>query len=274
GDPDARAARLIRSAAHPNVVTLRRPTDEKTGKVKTQITVGEVRRLKHLFEETAGEGGWRIAVIDPVDDLNLAAANALLKMLEEPPARCIFFLVSSRPGRLLPTIRSRCRMLNFEPLARETIARVLADLAPTVSQVDREAHAGAADGSVRRALELSEGSGMAVQALRALLDGLPSISEGRATRIYQNLADRGADRAFSLACDLILDWTAARTRHLVMGGNARPSDLARWSELWENLAQSIDETKTYNLNRNMMLRIAVGKIAETETAMANRVSAA
>ena len=103
-DPEHRVARQVAGGAHPNLLVLRRPYDETAKRFRTEVTVGEVRRLQRFFGSTAGEPGWRICIIDAADDLNASAENALLKMLEEPPERGLFLLVAHRPGRLYEDI--------------------------------------------------------------------------------------------------------------------------------------------------------------------------
>ncbi len=104
---------------------LERVINEKTGKLFTVTRVEDVRRTVPFFGSTAGEGGWRVAIVDPLEDLNRAGENALLKVLEEPPPRALLLLVSHAPGRVLPTIRSRCRTLILRPLAAEDIVRAM-----------------------------------------------------------------------------------------------------------------------------------------------------
>ncbi|WP_421861715.1 DNA polymerase III subunit delta' [Parvibaculum sp.] len=135
---DSTAFNQIAAGSHPNLITVRRPWDEKTKKLKTVITVDEVRRIAHFFELTTTErGAWRVVVIDSADEMNTNAANALLKALEEPPPNGLFLVLSHQPGRLLPTIRSRCRTLRMTPLGTEDIAAMIAD-----AEREAEARAG------------------------------------------------------------------------------------------------------------------------------------
>ena len=113
---DHPVARRIAGQAHGDLLSLERVINEKTGKLFTVIRVDDIRRSVPFFGSTAGEGGWRIAIVDSVDELNKESENALLKVLEEPPPRALLLLVSNAPGRILPTIRSRCRMLMLRPL--------------------------------------------------------------------------------------------------------------------------------------------------------------
>jgi DNA polymerase-3 subunit delta' len=153
-DPAQPAIRRILSGGHPDLLTIRRPADPKTGKLKTEIPVDEVRRLGDFFSRHAGEGGYRIAIVDAADDLNRNAANALLKTLEEPPPRGLLILIAHTPRALLPTIRSRSRVLTFKPLQPDLLTEALAAITP--DQPDREALAALSNGSIGAALEMAE----------------------------------------------------------------------------------------------------------------------
>src|SRR3954464_10105881 len=154
---DHPTARRIAGQAHSDLLVLERVVNEKTGKLFTVTRVEDVRRTVPFFGSTAGEGGWRVAIVDPLEDLNKAGENALLKVLEEPPPRALLLLVSHAPGRVLPTIRSRCRTLILRPLAAEDMVRPMtAAMRENGSADEMLAAAGAADGSVGRALALLE----------------------------------------------------------------------------------------------------------------------
>src|SRR5690606_22739828 len=127
-DPNSLVSRQIASGASHNLLHLTRPVDEKTGKVKSAITVDEVRKAGKFLAQTSGTGNWRIVIIDPADDLNRNAANAILKILEEPPKRSLFLVLTHAPGKLLPTIRSRCLPLTLSPLSEQDLAAALDSL--------------------------------------------------------------------------------------------------------------------------------------------------
>src|SRR4029077_6698956 len=153
-DPENPVARRIAAQAQGDLLVLERSINEQTGKLYTVIRVEDVRRSVSFFGSTAGEGGWRVAIVDAVDDLQREGANALLKVLEEPPERALLLLVSNAPGRVLPTIRSRCRRLWRRPLDDSDVARAVA-AATERDAADAEitaAATAAADGSVTRAL--------------------------------------------------------------------------------------------------------------------------
>src|SRR5205814_4241061 len=157
---DQPVARRIAGQAHGDLLTLERVINEKTGKLFTVTRVDDVRRTVPFFGSTAGEGGWRVAVVDPLEDLNRAGEIALLKVLEEPPPRALLLLVSHAPGRVLPTIRSRCRTLILRPLADADVARAATAATTAIMGETADAirdAAVAAGGSVGRALMLLEG---------------------------------------------------------------------------------------------------------------------
>jgi len=144
--------KLIDAGSHPDMRWLQRLPKEKSEGLARNISVDQVRGLGEFLTLTPAFSPWRVAVIDTVDELEGAAANALLKILEEPPANTIFFLVSHAPGRLLPTIRSRCRRLDFATLESDAMTSIVEREAPELSASEREGIIGIAAGSAGRAL--------------------------------------------------------------------------------------------------------------------------
>ncbi len=168
------AFRKVMARSHPNLLVLERPFDERNHRYKSELTVDEIRRTVAFYGNTGGEAGWRIAVVDPADDMNASAANALLKVLEEPPARALFLIVSHAPGRALPTIRSRCRRLDVAPLPAETIVAALQAGGAAAEPADLELAARLSEGSLRRAILLAERGGIAgYRALASCLRACP-----------------------------------------------------------------------------------------------------
>jgi DNA polymerase III subunit delta' len=208
--------RQLAALASPQLFLCRRPWDDRGERLRTAITVDEVRGLKAFFQHTAADGGWRIALVDAADELNAAAANALLKVLEEPPPRAVLLLVCHRPAGLLPTIRSRCRELRCLPLGSEDLAKALAaaGTAPDPGQAD--ALAALAGGSVGDALGLVAGEGLARYA--EILDLLRTVPLDRRRAIALADAASGRDPArYALTLDLI---RLALTRLALAGAGA------------------------------------------------------
>lgn len=229
--PEHPDARLVRAGAHPRLLVVRRSPDDK-GRLRTQITVEDARRLGPFLGLSAADGGRRVVLVDASDDLNPSAANALLKLLEEPPARAHLLLVAHRPARLLPTIRSRCRVLRLQPLAPPDLGRALAAIG---LEGGGEALAELAGGSVGRAVDLLAGGGLEVAAeIVALLTTLPRLDRAGALRLAESCAGRGAEARLSLVLDL-LDALLARLARAGLGlrpaAEAAPGEAALHARL-------------------------------------------
>jgi len=266
---DHPVARQIASHSHPNILTIRRPWDEKLKRFKTVLTIDEVRRTTDFFGLTAGAGDWRIAIIDSADEMNVSAENALLKVLEEPPPQCVFFLVSHQPGRLLPTIRSRCRTLHLKPLAEDAIADILVANAVKAKPAERAAIAQLADGSAGRALAIADNGGLSLYGeLVALLMDLPRLDINILHKLADKIARRGADDTWHTAIELLSDWLQRLIRtgagapvlpDLVPGENtamarlANTASLDRWVEVWEKVSEMVAQAEALNTDRKLVI---------------------
>lgn len=257
-DPAHRTVRRVAVNAHADLLALER-TPGDTGKMRTVITVEQVRRLATFFGSTAGEGGWRVCIVDSADELKYPeGSNALLKMLEEPPPRSLFLLVSHAPGRLLPTIRSRCRRLALRPLGQGDVVRAAATaLGADTDDPAIAAAAAAARGSVSRAIALAGGPMLALrEKVAALLNALPSTDPRALHALGDELdRDRGLLEVFVGA---VRDWLSARLDTEV--GNL--TRLARTADLWERLNRSARDVEVYNLERKPFVFTIFGLLAE------------
>ncbi|MDB6180647.1 DNA polymerase III subunit delta' [Paracoccus fistulariae] len=216
-DPDAPTSRRIAALSEPRLQLIRRPWDDKAGRLSAQITVDEIRRLLSFFHMSSAEGGRRIAIIDAADDMNTAAANALLKVLEEPPKDALILIVTHQPARLLPTIRSRCRSLRLSPLNPDQMGRVLSDLGIAD---EAEPLAALSDGSVGEALRLAGQDGLArFQQLIDLFGTLPRMDRMAAAKFADGAAGRaGADGdPFDLTITLLDRFLTRAARAGLMG---------------------------------------------------------
>ena len=245
-DPEHVVARRIAAQAQGDLRLLERVINEQTGKLYTNIRVDDVRRVVSFFSGTAGEGGWRIAIVDAVDDLAREGANALLKVLEEPPARTLLLLVSHSPGRELPTIRSRCRRLLLRPLTQEAVAQALAAaMGRDAEDTEIREAAAASDGSVSRALALIDGPGLALrQRVLDVIRQLPNPDQ----RALHALADAlgGTDpQTLAAFMDLVNGWLSER----VGNGDDHARRLARVAETWDKVNRYAREVDAYNLER-------------------------
>jgi len=208
---------------------------------------------------TSAEGGWRIVVVDGAEELNQASANALLKILEEPPRQAMLLLVCAAPGRLLATIRSRCRRLRLDPLGAEAMERLLATYLPELGADERGRLVTVADGSPGRALLLAQEEGLAIAGLvNEVLAALPALKPARAYAVADTLA-RG-ETGFGNFMDLLRTGIATSVRDVVRGRGdeeqarlvaLRPLDA--WGDVWHALTRLQDETERFSLDKRQAI---------------------
>jgi DNA polymerase-3 subunit delta' len=256
------AARLVAGGAHGSLLTLERSLNDK-GVMRTVITVDETRETIGFFGSTAAVEGWRVCIVDTVDELNPNAANALLKILEEPPQQSLFLLVSHAPARVLPTIQSRCRKLPLRPLSTSDV--IAAAAAATNIAIDDPAlneAAEAAEGSVARALTLLGGDALKLhQRTAALLATLPQVDPRELHALGDALG--GSDRvALAAFIDSVERWVSARLRADDANANANLPRLARLAEVWEKISRAARDTAEYNLERKPLVFSVFGLLAE------------
>ncbi|WP_165219573.1 DNA polymerase III subunit delta' [Affinirhizobium pseudoryzae] len=252
-DPHAPVSRQIASGASHNLLHLTRPVDDKTGKVKTAIIVDEVRRAGHFFSQTSGTGNWRIVIIDPADDLNRNAANAILKILEEPPKRSLFLVLSHAPGKLLPTIRSRCLPLKLSPLGVEDLTKALSalGLAPDGGRMAEEVlHS--AGGSVAQALKLMNYGGTEIiLAFDEVLRASGPTARRAMHRLSDVLSAKDNDVIFGFFLDHLRDHLMERARSAALSGDLTGADRA--SRLSSEIGERIGISQAYNLDRKQTI---------------------
>ncbi len=252
-NPEAPVSRQLASGASHNLLHLTRPVDEKTGKVKSAITIDEVRRAGRFFSQTSGTDSWRIVIIDPADDLNRNAANAILKILEEPPKRAMFLVISHAPGKLLPTIRSRCQPLRLSPLGDDNLLRSLDNLGLTLDGgKTRETVLSMSKGSVARALKLLNYGGVDIV---GAFDAVLAANGPAATKAMHNLADilsaKESDVVFTFFLEHLGDHLIDRARQFAMDGEIASAD--RIARLSSEIVEKITVSQAYNLDRKQTI---------------------
>ena len=260
-DPQSFSYRQIVAGASHNLLHLSRPVDAKTGKRKSAITVDEVRRAGKFFSQTTGSDSWRIVIVDPADDLNRNAANAILKMLEEPPRRSLFLVLSHAPGKLLPTIRSRCQPLLLRALGPEPMQQAVSALGlalPAGREDDVLAKAG---GSVAQALRLINYGGLdMIEAFEQMV----SASGPAQRRAMHKLADAAAHKDNETLYRFFVDHAEQ-----VIAGAARKAALAqdsarafRLATLSSKVSEQVSTADAFNLDRKQTVLALLGEIAE------------
>src|SRR6202795_2309982 len=261
-DPSNPVARHVAAGAHGGLLTLERSLNDK-GVMRTVITVDETRETISFFGSTAAVEGWRVCIVDTVDELNPNAANALRKILEEPAQQSLFLLVSHPPARVCPTIQSRCRKLALRPLATDDVIRAVAQAANLATDDPALAEAAeAAEGSVARALTLLGGDALKLhQRTAALLATLPRLDPRELHALGAALggSDRWARAAF---VDSVDRWMSERLRSDEANANANLPRLARLAEVWEKINRAARDTAEYNLERKPLVFSVFGLLAE------------
>jgi len=253
--PQDPVSRLVSQDAHPDLMVVDRTDSD--GKVRREILVEEVRRLNEFFSKSPASAPYRVAIVDAADDLNRNAANALLKTLEEPPPRGVLLLVCHAPGRLIRTIRSRCRTLKLAPLPEDVVAGFVARRtdADTEQALRLARMSGGAPG---RAWALaSEGALEMDDAARALLQGLPDLDRTLALSLTDRF--RGGEGARSFA--LLAERLAARVHDLVLRrAEEGIGGLDAWAEAWSTLDRLPREVEALNLDRGDALFTALADL--------------
>jgi DNA polymerase-3 subunit delta' len=261
-DPNEPAARHIAQNAHGSLLALERTANDK-GVLRTVITVDETRETISFFGSTAAVEGWRVCIVDTVDELNPNAANALLKILEEPPQQSLFLLVSHAPARVLPTILSRCRKLMLRPLGVPDVIAAAASATGIAADDPALAEAAeASEGSVSRALTLLGGDALKLhQRTAALLATLPRVDPRELHALGDALG--GSDRvALSAFIDSVDRWVGERLKADGANANANLPRLARLAEVWEKINSAARDTESYNLERKPLVFSVFGLLAE------------
>lgn len=257
---DHPVTRRIAAQAQGDLLVLERVVNEQTGKLYTVIRVDDVRRSVSFFGSTAGEGGWRIAIVDAVDDLQREGANALLKVLEEPPERTLLLLISHAPGRELPTIRSRCRRLLLRPLDTADVTQAIqAATGRNATDAEVVQAASAADGSVGRALRFLDGPALALrQRVLDLFAQLPN-PDPRALHALGDALSGSEPQTLSTFMDMVNGWLSDRLDADTYG----VAQMAKTAQAWEKVNRAARDVESYNLERKPLVFSVFGALAET-----------
>jgi len=262
--------RKVAGLSHPNLLLIRRSWIEKTKRYSQWISVDEVRRLRAFLGNTAGEGTWRVVIVDRADELNQNAANALLKALEEPPPRTLFLLISNAEGRLPITIRSRTRVLRVPGLddaPLEQAVRAALDRDGVKADAKDLALALAlSQGSVRRALELVSSKGIELyDQILETIAALPDFDGGALHKQAERLSGVNDTERLELYLALLLGLMERLIRFTATGEGGTEAErklakrfvskdnLAQWAEAWESISEAKSEAFALNLDRSLLV---------------------
>jgi DNA polymerase-3 subunit delta' len=252
----------VSAQSHPDLAVVRRGLRKDGKGYSAEVSVADVRRGLGLFSSGAGAGGYRVCIVDSADDLNASSANALLKLVEEPPARSVFLIIAHAPQRVLPTISSRCRRLPLRPLDEASLRAALRSLGAPWADLDEDRVSRAialGEGSVRRAIQmLDEDATAVVDEVAAMLEALPRLDVKRVLAFAERLPRRGGEEALALTLDTLSRWVS---RQLEAKAAAGPARLAPLVEVCEKVARAASEVDTYNLDRRPLVLSMFGDLA-------------
>ena len=268
-DPNAR---LVAAESHPDLLSLRQPFLNDDGKPTRDLGIGEARRAAPFLRLTPALSPWRVVIVDDAHLMNRNSANAILKILEEPPSRAVIILISETPGSFLPTIRSRCRRLQMSPLSEDAVLDYLCRLDAEMSHTDQVALARLSEGSIGRAAELRALDGLALyRSLAAMLESLPRLDMRQVHKLADQLSGASAEPAYRTLTGLLVWWLERMVRSLardvplqeIVAGEAMlVQRLARtasghaldhWVEVWEKIARLFARTEGAHLDRRLTI---------------------
>ena len=264
-DSNTSICRRIEALGEPQLSLIRRSYDQDKKKFKTQITVDEIRSLKNFFQMSAADGGWRVAIVDAADDLNKSAANALLKLLEEPPEKSLFLLVAHQPAKLLPTIRSRCAQISLRKLNGDVLTQALESQGRTLG-FDANYLIELADGSLGTAIELLEQDGLThYSKIDNIFGGLPNLDRSEAVKLANECAGVGREDRYDMVLRLVFLYLSRLAKFGALQPSSfqeaapeegrhfarlapNPQSAQRWATLISELTTKIDYGRTVNLD--------------------------
>jgi DNA polymerase-3 subunit delta' len=274
-DPESGVFRRIAAGGHADVLTVERAFDPRRKRLRSEIVVADTREIGNFLHLTPAEGGWRVVIVDGADAMNRNAANALLKILEEPPRQTLLLLVAHSAGRLLPTIRSRCRRFPLAPLSTEAVRDLLARQRPDLSPADADAIVALSGGSIGAALDLVEAGGVELyRAALGLIRPARELDIGALHNFADKLARPDAEDAYRVVEDLLAQFLArlavatARGERLAgaegeAAGRVR-APAARWAGLRDEIAGRFARTDGLNLDKKQTILgtfFAIGEAA-------------
>ena len=258
--PSHQAFRLVATGAHPDLLVVERAFDPKRKRQRREIVADDARAVGEFLHLTSSQGGWRVVIVDGADLMNSHAANSLLKTLEEPPKRTVLMLASDNPGRLLPTIRSRCRTLTIKPLSDDVMAELLQRYRPDISRDDGATLSRLAEGSIGRALELAAGEGISIHSFIVnMLERLPNLDPELLHGFAESMARSGAEDNFALMAELLPAEIARRIAASAVGEARTARNLAgrrsldQWVAVWEKLTNLFAQAEGINLDRKQVV---------------------
>ncbi|MBL4602951.1 MAG: DNA polymerase III subunit delta' [Emcibacteraceae bacterium] len=269
-DIESTANRLITAGSNADLLVIEKTEDPKTGKMRNNILVDDVRKINNFFHKTSTAGGWRIAIVDTADEMNRNAANAILKILEEPPKNSILIILAHAPGKLLPTIKSRCRMLPLKPLKSAIVKEILQKYFPDKEDNVIDGYVALSNGSPGYAISLIEHKGLELyREMLGLLSTMPNINVPMMHDFAGAITTKKSGDMFLLFAEMLSQFISRMVRHVSYKGSAHTHNikealseefalmeelgaiipLDQWAELWEKISGKMIVTDKLNMER-------------------------
>ena len=250
--PESGVFRRVAAGGHADLLTVERAFDPRRKRLRAEIVVDDVREIGAFLHLTAAEGGWRVVIVDGADAMNRNAGNALLKILEEPPRRALLVLVAHSPGKLLPTIRSRCRQMKLAPLSDADLRALLAQHCPALDGDAVARIVELAEGSIGRALELAASGGVELyQTMLTMLARRPGIDPLALHGFADRLARAEAEEAYRALEDLLRHHLARQAAAAARAGER--GEAARWARLRDDIVNDFARGDGLNLDRKQTI---------------------
>lgn len=278
-DPTSDTIQRIKSMAHGGLLTVTRTEDPKKKTLRKSIVIDDVRKAHNFFNRTSAEGGWRVVIVDAADEMNRNSANALLKILEEPPKNSILLLVAHTPGKLLPTIRSRCRQLKLMPMQRDSVRAVLATKYPEMDVALLDKLSILAEGSPGKAIRLAENGGLPLyDKMIDILRSVPKINTPGVHKLAAELGTVKADASYRLFLEFLSGWLERLIRFSASGDTpyvvhaeeealfqrlANTCGVDRWIEVWEKMHSLEIRAEGLNMDRKQLIVSLLFSISKT-----------
>jgi DNA polymerase-3 subunit delta' len=250
--PDSGVFRRVAAGGHADLLTVERAFDPRRRRLRSEIVVDDVREIGTFLHLTAAEGGWRVVIVDGADAMNRNAGNALLKILEEPPRRTLLVLVAHSPGKLLPTIRSRCRQIKLSPLPAASVRALLERYCPELDPDIAVTITDLAEGSIGRALELAGSGGIELyRTMLAMLSRRPGLDALALHGFADKLARADAEEAYRMMEELLAQHLGREAARAAQAGQRAAA--ARWAQARDTIGEEFARTDGLNLDRKQAI---------------------
>ena len=255
-----RVTKLITAEAHPDMLVIRRGVDEKTGEPRKVIVVDDVLKIAQFLHKTSTHGGWRVVIIDEAHLLNRNGQNAVLKILEEPPSRTLILITVTTPGALLPTIRSRCRVLPLAPLTDKQMKPILMRNAPELSDAQLTRLIALSGGSVGFALKVAQTETLPLfEEVEGMLASNNQLDLSRLHKIAEKISPKSEGESYDVMTTLLVNHLSQAVKNMAVE-QAAVANLDKKMKLWEKVEASFALADQANLDRKLAFINAINDI--------------